>query len=347
MGQDEYAGVLQAAQQPQQPSAVAPKPAARLTTRAPLLTCQAAGLLQTSKPGATLCDTPAVVKPKPAAAQQQQAHKAVQQLTADQPQAVQGHAHAKPQGQAKTALQESHADAAGQQARVRKKRKTKVDQALQSEAFPLESQQRQLQQQQQQQQQQLNQQVHANVASVATQTDAGTVADTAKLLEGDPAQADDTGKVHRQAAQGGNTFPIVASPYLSRGRAVSLCLTAPQEASPTRAKAVQHQTPALEDCKEQDAELACGNQEKPDSDSLLAGRFLLEGLHVQTPSAHRPSQDKAAAGRFMAAEDSVPISQPVVLIDSTNTSQKQSKRKGKHALLGAATGKLTHCGSSA
>ncbi len=47
-----------------------------------LLSRQAAGLLQTSEPGPALCDTPAVVKPKPAAAQQQQAHKAEQQYTA-------------------------------------------------------------------------------------------------------------------------------------------------------------------------------------------------------------------------------------------------------------------------
>ena len=176
MGQDECAGVIQAAQQPQQPSAVAPHPAAVLTTSSPLLTCQAAGLQQTSQLGPALCDTPAVVKPKPPAAQQ--THKAVQQLTANRQQAVQGHAHAKPKGRAKTALQESHADAAGQQARVRKKRKTmasKAGQALQSEAHPLGSQQQQ------------QQQVHACVTSVATQTDAWIPADTAKLLESDPA----------------------------------------------------------------------------------------------------------------------------------------------------------------
>ena len=74
--------MLQAAQEPQQPSALAPKSAAVLTTTAPLLACQAAGLLHTSAPGPAPCDTPAVVKPKPAAAQQQQAHKAEQQYTA-------------------------------------------------------------------------------------------------------------------------------------------------------------------------------------------------------------------------------------------------------------------------
>ncbi len=111
--------------------------------------------------------------------------------------------------------------------------------------------------------------------------------------------------------------------------------------------AVQHQTPALEACKEQNIDLACGNQEKPDLGSPLAGNFLLEDLHVPTPSAHRPIQDKAADACFMAAEDSGPISQPVVLIGSTNTSQKQSKRKRKHASLGAAKGKLTHCSFSA
>ncbi|DBB05775.1 TPA: hypothetical protein ACH3X1_012371 [Trebouxia sp. C0004] len=326
----------QAAQQPQRPSALAPKPAAVLTTRAPLLTCEAAGLLQTLKPGPVLCDKPALVKPKLAVAQQQQAHKVVQQLTVDRQQAVQGHAHAKSQGQAITASQESHPDAASQQARFRQKRKTKADQALQSQAFPLES-QKQLLQQQQQQQQQLSKQEHACVASAATQTDAGVATDTAEL-EGDPARADDTRKtqVHRQAAQGSN--PVVASAYLSTQRAVSLCPTAPLVALPTRAVAVQHQTPALEACKEQDAELACGNQEKPESGSPLAGRFLHKGLHVKTPSAHRPSQDKAADAHFMAVEDSVPICQPVVLTDFTNTSQKHSKRKHKHALLGAATG---------
>ena len=341
MGQDEFAGVLQAAQQPQQPSALAPQPAAVLTTMAPLLACPAAGLPQTSEPGPPLCDIRAVVKPKPAAAQQLPAPEAVQQLTADRQQAVQGQAQAKPQGRARTALQASHADAAGQQARVRKKRKTKADHALQE--MPLELQQ----QQQQQQQQQLNKQVHACVATVATQTDAWISADTAELLEGDPAQAGDTCKVHRQAAQCGNTTPVVASPYLSTGRAVSLCPTAPLAASPTRAKAVRRQTPALEACQEQDAELVCGDQEKPDSGSRLAGRDLLKGLHNPTPSAHRPSQDKAADACFMAAEDSVPTSQPVVLIDSTNTSKKQKKRKGKHASSGVATGSLTHCGSSA
>ncbi len=272
MGQDECAGVIQAAQQPQQPSAVAPHPAAVLTTSLPLLTCQAAGLQQTSQLGPALCDTPAVVKPKPPAAQQQQTHKAVQQLTANRQQAVQGHAHAKPKGRAKTALQESHADAAGQQARV-KKRKTmasKAGQALQSEAHPLGS---------QQQQQPLNKQVLACVTSVATQTDAWIPADTAKLLESDPAQADATGKVHRQAAQA-NTFPVVASPYLNTGCAVSLCPTAPLAASPNRAVAVQHQTPASEACKEQDADLACGIQEKPDMGSPVAKRSLHDGLSI-------------------------------------------------------------------
>ena len=334
--------MLQAAQRSQQPSAVAPKPAARLTTKTPLLTCQAAGLLQTSKSAPVLCDTPAVEKPNPAAAQQQQACKAVQQLTADRQQVVQGHAQAKPQGQAKSALRESHADAAGQQARTRKKRKTKANQDLQLKPFCLESQQQQLQQQQQQQQ--VNKQLHQCVASVATQTDAWIATDTAELPKGDPAQADDTGKVHRQAAQGGNTLPIVASPHLRTGGAVPLCPTALLAALPTTAKSVQHQTPASEACKEQDAELAC---EKRDSSSLLAGRFLLEGLHVQTPSAHRPSQDKAPDGCFRAPEDSVPTSQPLVLSDFTNTSQKQSKRKGKRVSLGAATGTLTYCGSSA
>ena len=345
MDQDEYAGVLQAAQEPQQPSALAPKSAAVLTTTAPLLACQAAGLLHTSAPGPAPCDTPAVVKPKPAAAQQQQPHKAVQQLTADRQQAVQGHAHAEPQGQARAALQASHADAAGQQARVRKKRKTtasKAGQALQSEAHPLES-----QQQQQQQQQQLNKQVHACMASVATQTDAWLATDTAELLEGGPAQAGDTGKVCRQAAQGGNTFPVVASPYLSTGCAVSLCPTAPLAASPNRAVVVQHRTPALEACKEQNTDLACGIQKKPDSGSLLARNLLLQGVPVPTPSAHSPSQDKAAHAGFTTAKDSVPMSQPVVLIGSTNTSKKQSKRKRKHASLGAARGKVTHCDSSA
>jgi len=336
LGQYEYASVLQAAPKQQQLSALAPKPAAALTSRAPLLTCPVAGLLQTSEAG---------VEPKPATAQHQQAHKAAQQPTVDWQQAVQGHADAKPQGQAKAALQESHADAAGQQARVRKKRKTKAsktDQALQSEASPLESRQQQLQQQQQQQ---LNKQVHACVASAATQTDAGIAADTAQFLEGNPAQADDTGKVqmYRQAAQGSNTFPVVAGSYLSTGRAVLLCPTAPLAASPTRAMALQHQSPAWE----QAVELACGDQETPDSGSLLAGSFLHRSLHIQTALAHKPSQDKAADAHFMPAVDSVPICQPVVLIDSTNTSQKQSKRKGKHASLGAATGKLTHCSSSA
>ena len=111
--------------------------------------------------------------------------------------------------------------------------------------------------------------------------------------------------------------------------------------------AVQHQTPALEACKEQNIHLACGNQEKPDLGSPLAGNFLLEDLPVPTPSAHRPSQDKAAHAGFTTAKDSVPMSQPVVLIGSTNTSKKQSKRKRKHASLGAARGKVTHCDSSA
>jgi len=111
--------------------------------------------------------------------------------------------------------------------------------------------------------------------------------------------------------------------------------------------AVQHQTPALEACKEQNIHLACGNQEKPDLGSPLAGNFLLEDLPVPTPSAHRPSPDKAAHAGFMAAEDSVPISPPVVLTESTDTSKKQSKRKRKHTSLGAARGKVTHRGSSA